>query len=143
MRQLIAIIAVAAALQACAAAWGPGFHFPDGDVDRGREAFVALRCHACHTINGFDPPSPIVAARRVRLGGHTARVKTYGDIVTSIVNPSHRIARGYPTEDVSANGESLMSRVYLNEILTVQQLIDLVAFLQTEYELIPPPVGPP
>ena len=141
-RRLIAITVLGAALQACAAEWGPGFHLPDGDAERGREAFVALRCHVCHTIEGFDPPSPLVAARRVALGGHTARIKTYGDLVTSIVNPSHRIARGYPPEDVSVNGESLMSRVYLNEVMTVQQLMDLVAFLQSEYEVVPPPIRP-
>jgi hypothetical protein len=139
MQRLIPVTVLAAMLQACAA-WGPGFHLPDGDADRGREAFVALRCHVCHTVESFDPPSPLIAANRVALGGHAVRIKTYGDVVTSIVNPSHRIARGYPADDVSANGESLMSRVFLNEIMTVQQLTDLAAFLQAEYEFIPPPI---
>jgi hypothetical protein len=126
-------------LQACATEAGPGFHLPEGDVDRGREAFVGLRCNACHEIEGVERPT-IASANPVALGGHTARVKTYGDLVTSIVNPSHRLARGYPREEVSTDGVSLMSWVFLNEVITVQQLIDIVAFLQDEYEFVPPPI---
>jgi hypothetical protein len=74
----------------------------------------------------------------VTLGGEVTRVKTYGELVTSIINPSHRLARGYPTEEVSAAGESLMALAYLNDVMTVQQLIDLVAFLQARYEVRPP-----
>jgi hypothetical protein len=78
----------------------------------------------------------------VTLGGQTVRVKTYGDLVTSIVNPSHRLARGYAASEVSRNGESLMAAARLNDVITVQQLIDVVAFLQDEYELVPPLVQP-
>jgi hypothetical protein len=74
----------------------------------------------------------------VTLGGEVTRVKTYGELVTSIINPSHRLAQGYPTEEVSAAGESLMALAYLNDVMTVQQLIDLVAFLQARYEVRPP-----
>jgi L-cysteine S-thiosulfotransferase len=137
----VAIVLSAAALQACATEWGAGVHLPQGDADRGRAAFVDLRCHACHEIEGFDlPRTPIVARTRVMLGGQTVRVKTYGDLVTSITNPSHRLARGYPPESVSVDGVSLMSLIYLNDVMTVQQLVDLVALLQTEYEVVPPPI---
>jgi hypothetical protein len=33
-----------------------------------------------------------------------------------------------------------MSLIGLNEVMTVQQLVDLAAFLQTEYEVVPPPI---
>jgi hypothetical protein len=33
-----------------------------------------------------------------------------------------------------------MAAAYLNEVLTVQQLVDIAAFLQDEYQVIPPPV---
>ena len=138
--RLLILTLIAAALQACATEWGRGVHLPQGDAVKGREAYVALRCHACHVIEGFDPPAPIVAATRVRLGGQTARVKTYGDLLTSVANPSHRIARGYPQEDVALDGVPLMTLIRLNEVMTVQQLVDLVAFLQTEYDVVPPPI---
>lgn len=137
----MAMVFAAAALQACATEWGGrGVHLPQGDAVRGREAFVELRCHVCHEIEGFAPPTPIVAATRVMLGGQTARIKTYGDLVTSIANPSHRFARGYPPEAIAVDGMPLMSLIHLNEVMTVQQLIDLVAFLQTVYEVVPPPI---
>jgi len=78
----------------------------------------------------------------VTLGGQVTRVRTYGELVTSIINPSHRLAPGYPIEDISRVGESLMALAYLNEVMTVQQLVDLVAFLQTRYEVIPPEYDP-
>jgi sulfur-oxidizing protein SoxX len=139
-RRMLGIGLSAAALQACATGWGQGFHLPEGDANRGREAFVDLRCNVCHEIKGFDPPSPIVAETRVLLGGRTVRVKTYGDLLTAIVNPSHRLARGYPSEATTINGESVMSLIYLNELMTVQQLIDMVAFLQSEYEVVSLPI---
>ena len=128
----------AAALQACATRWGGDIHLPQGDAVQGRKAFVELRCHACHEIEGLDAPTPIVAATRVVLRGETARGETYGDLVTSIANPSHRLARGYPPEAVAVDGVALMSLIRLNDVMTVQQLVDLVAFLQSEYDVAPP-----
>jgi sulfur-oxidizing protein SoxX len=75
----------------------------------------------------------------VTLGGQTSRT-TYGDLVTSIANPSHRIARGYPPETVTVDGVPLMSLIYLNDVMTVQQLVDVVAFLQASYDVAPPPI---
>ena len=75
----------------------------------------------------------------MNLGGPTARVTSYGALVTSIINPSHKLIRGYPAEEIAANGESIMSLANLNDVVTVQELIDLVAFLQVVYEVAPPP----
>lgn len=138
--RLVAMVISAAALQACAAQWGRGVHLPQGDPVKGREAYVDLRCHACHEMEGFNPPTPIVAKTRVMLGGQTARIRTYEDLLTSIANPSHRLARGYPPEAVAVDGVALMSLIRLNEVMTVQQLVDLAAFLQSEYEVVPPPI---
>ena len=62
-----------------------------------------------------------------------ARIKTYGELVTSIINPSHRLAKGYAEANVAMEGKSNMT-VY-NDVMTVRELIDLVAFLQSHYEL--------
>lgn len=70
----------------------------------------------------------------VALGGQTPRVATYGELVTSIINPSHRLAKGYSREAVSTDGVSKM-RNY-NDVMTIDELINLVAFLQAQYELI-------
>ena len=73
----------------------------------------------------------------VELGGSVTRVKTYGELVTAIINPSHKLADGYATDVVAeADGRSKMY-VY-NGYMTVQELIDIVMFLQPEYDLVVP-----
>lgn len=110
-----------------------GFRLPDGDIERGKAAFVALRCHDCHKVEGLElPPPEKTPAMAVLLGGEVANVKTYGDLVTSIIHPSHKLAARYKKEDVSRNGKSLM--IDCNEVMTVRQMIDLVAFLQSRYQ---------
>ena len=140
--RLVAAAVCAATLAACAPNTALVVRFPLGNVQRGREAFVALECHACHRIQDVQlianasPPSTQVA-----LGGHSPRIETYGDIITAIVNPSHRLARSYRV--AVARGEpSPMAAEFLNDVMTTQQLVDIAAFLHTEYDYIPPPPPP-
>lgn len=141
MKKSIATVVCAATLAGCAPNTGLLVHFPLGNVTRGREAFVALECHACHRIEGIElPPPEHPSSMSVVLGGHTPRIETFGDIVTSIVNPSHRLARGY--KPPSGSDKSPMAAVFLNDVMTTQQLVDLAAFLRTEYDYIPPPAAP-
>ena len=126
-------------LAACSPESPFGFSLPDGNSDRGREAFLQLRCNSCHEVEGLEI-SYREGLAHVVLGGPTTRIKTHGELVTSIINPSHRIAPRHVDEGLVNNGESLMSAAYLNDVMTVQQLIDLVAFLQSTYTVAPPPV---
>lgn len=110
-----------------------GFRLPDGDIKKGKAAFTALKCHACHTVDGVELPPPEKPARvTVALGGEAVNVKTYGDLVTSIIDPSHKLALAYKKESVSQDEKSLMADC--NEAMTVRQMIDLVAFLQSRYK---------
>lgn len=113
-----------------------GFKLPDGDAEAGREAFAYMQCGQCHTIQGEETLAIPDAAPYVELGGKVTRVKTYGELVTAIINPSHKLADGYPEELVSVDGESKMY-VY-NRHMTVQELIDIVMFLQPHYEVVIP-----
>ena len=54
--------------------------------------------------------------------------------MTSIINPSHRLAKGYPVYAVSVDGKSKMKNY--NDAMTVTQLTDLVAFVQSKYKLL-------
>jgi hypothetical protein len=56
--------------------------------------------------------------------------------VTAIINPSHKLADGYASEVVSEEGESNMY-VY-NRYMTVQELTDLVMYLQPHYDVVVP-----
>lgn len=114
-----------------------GFRLPDGDIDAGREGFLYMQCHQCHSIEGEEfPEIPGMAAPYVELGGTVTRVKTYGQLVTAIINPSHQLARGYAAEVVSEDGESNMYNY--NRHMTVEELIDLVMYLQPKYDVVVP-----
>lgn len=114
-----------------------GFSLPEGNALDGQKAFVYLHCYECHFIEGIElPPVETDDNPYVQLGGKVSRVKTYGDLVTSIINPSHKLAPGYPLETISDDGQSKMP-VY-NGYMTVQELIDIVAFLQPQYDVVVP-----
>ena len=134
--RLISLVVCVLFLHACGSdpksPWG--FRLPDGDAVKGQALFVELQCNACHTITELELAAPVQRGPvAVVLGGPVARVKTYGDLVSSVINPSHKLIFNYPEEDIARDGESLM-RIY-NETMTVQQLIDLVAFLQPQYKV--------
>lgn len=114
-----------------------GFALPKGDVALGQTTFELLGCVQCHSVGdvawaGSESEGDV----QVPLGGTVTSLETYGELVTSVINPSHRIARSYLGEAVSIDGESKMRRY--NEVMTVQQLVDIVSFLQTEYEVVMP-----
>jgi mono/diheme cytochrome c family protein len=117
-----------------------GFRLPEGNAERGKALFLELKCNDCHQVVGTDIPGPgqsVIAP--VRLGGELAYHRTDGELVTAIINPSHRLTRGYPKEVVERDGKSRM-RDY-SDTLTVRELVDLVAFLQTTYtRVIPEPL---
>jgi hypothetical protein len=138
MWKSIALLSCLAALAACSPESPFGFRLPDGDAAAGQQAFVDLRCNACHEVSGV-PIEYLEGVARISLGGKTTRIKTYGELVTSIINPSHKIAPPHRDAGAEHRGESLMTYAYLNEIMTVQQLVDLVAFLQPTYEVVQPP----
>lgn len=144
MTRFLLLIACAALLSACLP--GPesamGFRLPEGDADRGLQAFNELACYECHTVRGMEVPGSDADVERVVLGRDVGRVQTYGELVTSLINPTHKLAPGYDEEDVTIGGESRMALAYLNEAMTVRQLIDLVAFLQPRYEVRPPQYDP-
>lgn len=112
---------------------GRGFKLPPGDVDAGKAAFVELACNECHTVADIGIRADAEGTYELKLGGSVSRVKTYGELVTSIINPSHKIARLYSSKPLEVEGKSAM-RTY-NSIMTVQQLVDLVTFLETQYDL--------
>ena len=74
-----------------------------------------------------------LASRSVLLGGEVRKVKTYGQLVTAIIDPSHTLARGYAKEKIADGEKSKMAN--FNDQMTVQQLIDLVGFLQAQYRI--------
>ena len=113
-----------------------GFSLPDGNAEHGKAVYTQLQCNTCHTIKGVPQlDKGLAAGISVSLGGETTRIRTYGELVTSIINPSHRVARRDDAGMANEQGESKM--ISFNDVMTVTQLIDLVAFVQSNYELSP------
>ena len=113
-----------------------GFRLPEGSAEVGRETFLYMHCNQCHTIKGEQIPKIPGFEPFVELGGAVTRVKTYGELVTAVINPSHKLAAGYPKELVSENGKSKMYNY--NGFMTIQELTDIVMFLQEHYDVVPP-----
>ena len=115
-----------------------GFALPEGNEDMGRMVFIATGCHGCHSVSGIDLPEPIRQGPvAIELGGEVTKVKSYGELVTAVINPSHKLIAGYAQADVTSDtGESLMPD--FNKRISVQDLIDVVAFLAPRYEVVPP-----
>ena len=114
-----------------------GFSLPEGDPVAGRDTFIYMQCHQCHTVKGETFPAlPGLDPPYVELGGSVTRVKSYGELVTAIINPSHKLATGYAAEVVSEEGESNMY-IY-NQYMTIQELVDLVMYLQPYYDVVVP-----
>lgn len=142
MQRLLVVAAAVsiAGLTACEGSVVPKqeIALPDGDIERGQEAFIALECTACHTIRDMDLPAPEeLGPVTIALGGKSSKVTSYNELVTSVINPSHRLARNPIKQPISKDGQSVMP-IY-NDVMTVTQMVDIVAFLESKYERIERP----
>jgi len=145
MRHVIALVSLLGLLIGCAPDplhSAAEFRLPTGNPDAGRRTFVELRCYVCHQVKGVDARFEGTPAASVELGGKVSRVKSYAELVTSIINPTHKIPADRAGRDAAPAGESLMALAGLNDVMTVTQLVDLVAFLQPQYKVEPPKVDP-
>lgn len=116
-----------------------GFPVGEGDIVAGRQAFIDHRCHQCHSVVDERLP-PLAGADRpmLELGGPTAVAKSYADLTTSIINPNHTISERYRDQQLATAQitiDSPMPRPNL-DTMTVRQLIDIVAFLDSKYRML-------
>ena len=116
------------------------FVLPKGNVEQGREVFIAFNCYRCHDIAGVDLPErnmepPFI----VELGGKVMRVKDYGELLTAVVYPDHVISPNYKTKLEQAGRNPDQSPMpYFGDIMTVTELTDLVEFLHAQYTRLQP-----
>lgn len=112
------------------------YALPIGSVEDGKSTFVDLGCNLCHSAGDIPWAGEQGGNPHFPLGGETTKVETYGELVTSIINPSDKIDRDYIIQMRRMVDVSPMTNY--NEVMTVQELIDLVTFLHDEYELVVP-----
>ncbi len=104
---------------------------PEGDLARGKAAYQNLWCHGCHVAKGYEKDFPAPYAQPaipVVLGMEPARPSRM-ELVNSLINPSHRIEPNLQKDLVTKGQFSRMGDY--NEIMTLQQLSDLVTFLES------------
>ena len=109
-----------------------GFALPAGDISAGKAVFLKFNCNQCHSTTTIDFGGT-EDNLHVALGGEVGRIKSYGQLVTSVINPGHKIAFGFGDE---VTDENQMRN--FNHELTVQEMVDLVTYLQSEYEIPTP-----
>jgi len=111
---------------------GAGFALPKGDAEKGYATFAYLNCNECHSVSDIAWKGN-TEGLHVPLGGGVNRAKTYGELVTSVINPNHKISKSHQQDLSNIDGSSKMSRY--NEVMTVQELVDIVTFLQKEFKI--------
>jgi hypothetical protein len=139
------MLSAAVALLALAACTGEGkpvkgFVLPEGDVAQGEQVFLDFNCHHCHTIPGKTFPEPDFEPPFIlAIGGEVYRVRNYGELLTSVVNPDHIISPKYIRMLKEAERKPVVSPMpYFGEEMTVAELIDLVEFLHAQYTKLQP-----
>ena len=105
-----------------------GFFLSKGDMTAGRQAFNHLKCSSCHWVaNDMQVPDPVTAKAGPLLGPKQAAYAP-GWIANSIVSPSHTFARN---SDGKTEGGELSRMADFTQTMTVRELIDLVAYIQS------------
>jgi mono/diheme cytochrome c family protein len=99
---------------------------PPGDPAAGREVFLELSCTTCHAVAGEDFPAPVAHHAGPELAAAVGGLSA-GRIASSIVAPSHQV----PPETLEMMEGDLSPMGDFTEAMTVRQLIDLVAYLES------------
>lgn len=107
----------------------PGWKFtlPKGNPGQGRVVFEKFECHACHEVKGESFPAP---KEKEAVGPELSVMGPLHDneyFAESIINPSALIEKG--KSYAAGDGSSKMPSY--NDSLTVQEAIDLVAYLRS------------
>jgi mono/diheme cytochrome c family protein len=106
---------------------------PAGDPAEGREAFQILRCTACHEVAGEAGfQAPVSDSRGPVLDAAMAR-RPASYVATAIVSPSHSMSTSISDELKArlSEGGTLSPMGDFSRAMTVRQLIDVVAYLQS------------
>lgn len=104
---------------------------PSGDITAGRQAFLELRCTACHAVPSEpDFPAPVSVNQGPPIDARLAgRDVSY--LMASIMTPSHAISVNI-SEELRARLEGVLSPMGdFSRAMTVRQLVDVHAYLRS------------
>jgi hypothetical protein len=102
-----------------------------GDVEAGRQAFLDLRCTACHAVpseSGF--PAPVSANPGPPIDVRLAS-RDVSYLMASIMTPSHAISTNIGDEMRARLSGVLSPMGDFSRVMTVRQLVDLHAYIRS------------
>lgn len=136
--KLLVLLPLLASALACNARYSnAAFHLPrDGNPERGKAAFAELGCAGCHYVLGANPTDSQARPGLIVLGGTVDRKMTDAYLVTHVLDPANGITPSSQSRIATA-GQPRMPA--FADRITVRQLTDIVAFLQSNYQLRPMP----
>jgi hypothetical protein len=119
----MSIVATAAEVPEVPKAWT--FTFPEGNPAAGKVVFMRMECYSCHAINlpGENLPADSGGIGPALTPGYSKLPAAY--LAESVIK-AHTVVAA-PGYELKA-GQAGMGKY--NHFLTVQELIDLVAFLE-------------
>jgi cytochrome c2 len=111
------------------------FTWLQGDLVKGREVFVKFECYSCHEVKGekFSAPSGEIGPELSMM----APLHEAAYFAEAIIHPNAVIQKGKGYE--AADGSSKMPSY--NGLVTVQEVIDLVAYLKSRKPAAGAPAG--
>jgi cytochrome c2 len=102
------------------------FTWPKGAPAKGREVFVKLECYSCHEVKGETFPAP---SEKEKVGPELSAMGPIHEaeyFAEAIINPNAVIEKGRGYE--GPDGKTKMPSY--NDVATVQEIVDLVAYLK-------------
>lgn len=108
-----------------------GLMLRGGDPSEGRQAFLDLKCTVCHRVTGeTDFPEPVGDLQGPVLDA-TLGSRPEGYVATAIIAPSHSISINV-SDEVKAEMSGVLSPMAdYSGVMTVRQMLDLMAYLET------------
>ena len=104
------------------------FEMPAGDPAAGKTAFIQANCNTCHSVPGTDIPQVQGGGKAPPLTPAYAKLPA-AYLAESIAN-SHKVIGGDVEQYRGTQKVESQMRDY-NSLITVQQMIDMVAFLKS------------
>jgi hypothetical protein len=104
---------------------------PAGDANAGRQAFLDLKCTACHTVpSETDFPAPVSANPGPPIDARLS-TRDLSYVVTAVVSPSHELSPEMDPQVREQLTGVLSPMGDFSHSMTVRQLVDLQAFLRS------------
>ena len=104
---------------------------PEGEPRDGRQAFIDLKCTVCHRVTQ-DQEFPAAVSRSQGPDlDHTLRLRPASELAAAIILPSHSMSLK-TSDEVKKHLEGVLSPMGdFSRVMTVRQLADLLAYLQS------------